>query len=424
MDYRERILDSELDELASLPALALEGAKAVGKTATAERRAKTVVRLDEISQREIARADPKEALMGNGPLLVDEWQRVPEIWDAVRRAVDDGSPPGPFLLTGSATPTDVERHSGAGRIADIRMRPMSLIERSDLSPTVSFKSLLNSKDTEIGGESEFQLRDYAREIASSGFPAIRALKNARARRMQLESYVTRIIDRDIEDELGREIRKPEVLRAWMRAYAAATATVTSLEKIRSAATPGEDSTPSQPTILAYRDALTRLFVLDPVDAWLPGTSHLKRIARSPKHHLLDPALAMILLGLSEERLLEGKGGVDRIPLDRSFLGALFESFATLSVRVLAQASEARTYHLRTRDGGHEIDLIVERPSGEVIAIEVKLKGGVGDDDVKHLHWLKSEIGDRLIESVVISTGPRAYRRKDGICVIPLALLGP
>jgi len=425
--YRRRSIDDELDELVgALPALALEGPKGVGKTATAQRRAATIVRLDEPAQRQIAEADPGRVLTSDGPVLLDEWQRVPALWDAVRRAVDDGVPRGPFLLTGSAAPADgrqdPQRHSGAGRIDVLRMRPMALSERLGLDTTVSLRALLNGDQTEVDGSSEFGLAGYTEEIVSSGFPAIRAL-SGRARRVRLDGYISRIIDRDFADELGQQVRRPDTLRRWMMAYAAATSTVTSLEKIRDAATHNE-ATPAKTTVLAYRDALARLFILDPVDGWAPTGNHLKRLTQSAKHHIADPALAAALLGITEDKLLKGEGGLVAIPRDGTFLGALFESLVTLSVRVFAQAAEAQVRHLRTRSGDREVDLIVQGRAGEIIGVEVKLSATVDDDDVAHLRWLRGELKGDLRAAVVITTGPHAYRRPDGIHVVPLALLGP
>ena len=425
--YRRRSIDDELDELlGALPALALEGPKGVGKTATAQRRAATTVRLDEPAQRQIAEADPGRVLAGDGPVLLDEWQRVPALWDAVRRAVDDGVPRGPFLLTGSAAPADSrqdpQRHSGAGRIDVLRMRPMTLSERLGLDTTVSLRALLNGDQAEVGGSSEISLSEYTEEIISSGFPGIRAL-SGRARRVRLDGYISRIIDRDFADELGQQVRRPDTLRRWMRAYAAATSTVTSLEKIRDAATHNE-ATPAKTTVLAYRDALARLLILDPVDGWAPTNNHLKRLTHSAKHHIADPALAAALLGLTEDKLLKGEGGLVAIPRDGSFLGALFESLVTLSVQVFAQAAEAQVRHLRTRSGDREVDLIVQGRAGEIVGVEVKLSATVDDDDVAHLRWLGDELKGDLRAALVITTGPHAYRRPDGICVVPLALLGP
>lgn len=425
--YRRRCLDDELDELVgALPAVALEGPKGVGKTATAQRRAATIVRLDEPAQRQIAEAEPKRMLTGDGPVLLDEWQRVPPLWDAVRRAVDDGVPPGPFLLTGSAAPSDggqdPPRHSGAGRIDVLRMRPMTLSERLDLDTTVSLRALLDGDQDEVGGSSEFGLSEYTEEILRSGFPGIRGL-SGRARRVRLDGYISRIIDRDFADELGQQVRRPDTLRRWLMAYAAATSTVTSLEKIRDAATHNE-ATPAKTTVLAYRDALTRLFILDPVDGWAPTNNHLKRLTQSAKHHLADPALAAALLSVTEDKLLKGDGGLAAIPRDGSFLGALFESLVTLSVRVFAHTAEAQVRHLRTGSGDRDVDLIVQGRGGELVGIEIKLSATVDDDDVKHLRWLRDQLKGELRAAVVITTGPHAYRRPDGIVVVPLALLGP
>lgn len=176
------------------------------------------------------------------------------------------------------------------------------------------------------------------------------------------------------------------------------------------------------TALGYRDALQRLWILDPVEAWLPTQNPLTRLTAAPKHHLADPALAARLLSLNVGSLLGGE--VAGRPRDRTILGPLFESLATLSVRVFAQAAEARVGHLRTQAGRHEVDLIVTGESGRVLAIEVKLSAVPDDTDVRHLHWLRREIGVDLIDAVVLTAGPYAYRRPDGIAVVPLALLGP
>lgn len=299
---------------------------------------------------------------------------------------------------------------------------MTLTERIDAEPTVSLKALLDDPEVEIGGESELTLEAYTQEIIRSGFPGIRK-HEGRPHRTRMDGYTSRIIDRDFEDELGKAVRRPDNLQRWMSAYAAATATTTSLEKIRDAATPGQEVM-SRKAAHSYRDALTKLFILDPVNGWTPSNSELKRLTQAPKHHLTDPALAVSLLGLTKTKLLQGGSGSTMIPRNGSFLGGLFESLVTLSVRVFAQSAEARIFHMRTRDGSHEVDLILESASGEVVAIEVKLAGTVDADDGKHLNWLQDQIGDRLKARVVVTTGRAAYRRDDGICVVPLALLGP
>ena len=422
--YQPRIVDRELDELtAALAAVALEGPKGVGKTATATRRAATVHALDDPTQRDLATADPLRLLDDPPPILIDEWQRLPEIWDLVRRRVDAGAPAGQFLLAGSATPARPPTHSGAGRFVNLRMRPMALSERSGEDPTVSLKELLAGKRPAIEGRTAWRLEDYVSEILQSGFPGIRVL-SGRPLRAQLDSYLDRVLDRDFPDELGRQVRNPGGLRRWLTAYAAASSTTATFEKIRSAATAGQSEKPAKTTESAYRTALERLWILDPVPAWAPTRSHIRRISQPPKHQLADPALAARLLGVDADALLSGKPAGPPIPRDGTLLGALFQSLVTLSVRVFAQAAEARVAHLRTRAGEHEVDLIVERGDHRVLALEVKLGRTVDDRDVAHLKWLADRIGDDLLDAAVITTGSDAYRRPDGICVIPASLAGP
>lgn len=420
--YTRRVVDTELDELMDqLPALAIEGPRGVGKTATAERRAATVHRLDEPGERVIAEADPTVLLDAPAPILIDEWQHVPSVWDAVRRAVDRGAEPGRFLLAGSAAPEAAPTHSGAGRIVRIRMRPLALAERGLAKPTVSLRALLTGERADVRGRTTVALTDYAREIVASGLPGLREL-TGRALRAQLDGYLARVVDRDFEEQ-GRPVRRPAALRRWMAAYAAATATTATYEKIRDAATSGEGETPTRPTVLAYRDVLERLWLLDPVPGWRPSRNRLARLTESPKHHLADPALAARLLGVDDRALL-GRASPGGRPPDGALLGQLFESLVTLSVRVYAQAAEARVYHLRTYDGRQEVDLIVESDDQRVLAIEVKLSAEVTDADVKHLLWLGERIGTDLLDAVVVHTGKQAYRRPDGVAVVPAALLGP
>ena len=420
--YRRRVVDDELDELlVGLPAIALEGPKAVGKTAMALRRAKTVYSLDDDAERAIAEADSARLVAGERPVLIDEWQRLPESFDRVRRAVDAGAGPGSFLLTGSASPTDPPTHSGAGRIVRVRLRPMTLAERDVGSPTVSLGRLLAGDRPPVGGETDVDLERYVEEILASGFPGVRGL-SGRLLRAQLDSYVDRIVDRDFED-LGREVRRPATLRRWMQAYAAATATCASYEKIRAAASSARGEQPSRATTAPYRDLLERLWILDPLPAWLPTRNRLARLSAPPKHHLADPALAARLLDVDATALLRAQPTGPRIPRDGTLLGGLFESLVTLCVRVYAQAAEARTAHLRTWSGDREIDLIVERGQ-KILAIEVKLGQLPDERDVRHLHWLRDELGENLADALVVTSGKAAYRRRDGIAVVPAALLGP
>jgi hypothetical protein len=423
-NYIKRIIDDELEELfEQLPAISIEGPKGVGKTETARRWADVVFELDDPSQREIIEADPSIVSEEKGLVLIDEWQYVPETWDIVRRAVDQNSSARQFLLTGSATPTEFPTHSGAGRIVTLRLRPFSLAERGLISPTVSLRELLNG-EAKIGieGKTEIELKDYVDEILKSGFPGIRNY-TGRSLREQLRSYATRIVDTDFP-QMDHPLRKPKTLMRWMTAYAAATSTTASYETIRDAATSNKNNKPAKTTTIPYREVLEKLWILEPLPAWLPSRNQFSRLSKPPKHQLADPALAAQLLKVNIKGLLTGKEFGPPIPRDGTLLGKLFESLVCQSVRVYAQACEAMVGHLRTKGGRHEVDLIVERGSGKIVAFEVKLGRTVESKDVKHLLWLKEKMGDDLLDAGVIHTGPRAYRRKDGIAVIPAALLAP
>jgi uncharacterized protein len=425
--YIRRIVDDELDALLpSLVAVSIEGPKAVGKTETALQRARTVYRLDDANQRELIEADRRRLLEGERPVLIDEWQRLPDSWDAVRREVDNPrSAPGSFLLTGSATPAaGANIHSGAGRIVSVRMRPLTLGERGIAEPTVSLAELLEGRREALTGESELRLVDYANEILASGFPGLRGL-SARALRAQLDGYIDRIVTRELP-QLGLNVRNQAALRRWFAAYGAASSTAATYETIRDAATSGEGEKPSKVTVGPYRDTLERLWVVDPVPAWAPTRNHLRRLSLGPKHQLVDPALAARLTGVGIGALLRGSDSptAAAIPRDGTYLGALFESLVTNDVRVYAQSAEARVSHLRTSKGEHEVDLVVERDDGRVLAIEVKLRATVDNEDVRHLTWLAERIGDDLLDAVVITTGRYAFRRRDGIAVVPAGLLGP
>lgn len=420
-DYVPRIVDRELDELVvGLPAISLEGPRGVGKTSTALRRAATTHRLDDPDQLAVIEARRRRLVEGPPPILVDEWQRLPESWDFVRRAVDEDEAPGRFLLTGSAGPTQSPTHSGAGRIVTVRMRPLSLAERLAGEATVSLGALLSGAKGDLDGDTDITVDDYTAEIVRSGFPGIRR-HSGRLLRATLDGYLDRVVERDFAD-LDHRIRDAGALRRWLTAYAAATSTAATFETVRDAASPGDSHKPARSTAQPYRATLEQLWLIEEVPAWRPTRNRLRRLAAAPVHQLADPALAARLLGCDETALLAGSSPGPPVPRDGPLLGALFQSLVTLSVRTYAQHNEARVHHLRTHGGEHEIDLIVERGDGKVLALEVKLASTVRDRDVRHLNWLANGIGPELLDAAVITTGPHAYRRRDGIGVIPAALL--
>lgn len=423
MAYLSRIVDRQLDRLlAGLPAVAIEGPKAVGKTATAGRRVASAVSLDDTAELTLMRDDLQRLDRLAKPVLIDEWQHYPPVWDRVRHAVDGGAPPGSYLLAGSSFPAEAPKHSGAGRIVTVRMRPLSLVERQVVEPTVSLGAML-AGTAEIGGECALDLEAYTEEIVGSGFPAIRS-RNSDVRRDLLDGYLATVVDRDFA-EAGRPVRRPQTLRSWLAAYAAATSTTAAYSAILDAATPGLPDKPSRATTVAYREILQRMWLLEELPAWSGSRNFLTALGQTPKHHLADPALAARLLGVTSGSLLSNPDpGSVSIPRDGTLLGSLFESLISLSARVYADVSRAAVSHLRTQRGDHEVDLIVTGDDGSIVALEVKLGAVADDHDTAHLHWLRDRIGDDLADAAVITTGRTAYRRPDGIAVLPAGLLGP
>lgn len=395
------------------PAYALDGPKGVGKTVTASRRAEHSWNMEWPEHRQHLAGYRDFGQLPEGTLFIDEWQLLPDVWNAVRRAVDDGAHGGRFLLAGSASPPSAEgTHSGAGRILSARMRPMGLHERGIYNPTVSLAEMIHGRDPAVEGHAAVTVADYCEAIVSSGLPGVRE-RSPQLRNQYLDSYLQRLVDRDMPD-LGFTVRRPAQLRRWMAAYAAASSTTTTLERIAAAA--GEDGAiPARSTTKAYREHLTQLWILDPLEAWSPLQNPFKRLQQRAKHQVADPGLAARLLGLTARHL--------QMPRHADMAGRLFESLATLTVRTIAEAESAKVGHLRTHDSREEIDLIVEGDEGQIVAIEVKLAADIRDEDVRHLKWLQQSMPDEVVDLVVISTGEYAYRRADGVAVVPLALLG-
>ena len=418
--YIPRILDAVLEDYCSnVAAVAIDGAKAVGKTSSAKRLAKTTVSLDKRATRELMEAAPEIQLTAPKPVLMDEWQRLPEVWDFVRRQVDEDNTPGQYLLTRSSYSKDANIHSGAGRIVHLRMRPLSLAERGLSAQTVSLSALLSGQ-TDIQGSTDIGLATYLEEIVRSGFPGIGQLP-LKGAALQLDGYLENIVNKEFEEQ-GLIVRKPDILRNWIRGYAAATGTTASYQAILDVSTPGEANKPAKKTTQSYRDVLDALWITDRVDPWLPMGTMFKYVGKTSKHYLADPALSARLLDITQDNLLRG---VDTEPLGsqgKTIAGRLFEALVGLSLQTYALACEARLRHFRTTSGNHEVDFIIEKGKS-VIAIEVKLSSSVDGKEVTHLNWLEKTFSEYNITKMIINTGDTAHKRKDGVLVVPAVLLG-
>lgn len=426
-EHQPRIVEQELGELLdALPAVSIEGPRAVGKTWTAGRHANTTYALDDPDTLAEVQARPRLLTQGEPPILIDEWQRYPASWDIVRRAVDEDFSPGRFILTGSTRPETRPTHSGAGRIVTLRMWTTTLAERRGRPAPISLKAIVAGERPDVSGRADLTVEDYATEIVAGGFPGWRGV-TGRPRDLLVDGYLHRLVEHDFA-LLGRRVRNAAALRRWLVAYAAATAGTASYETIRDAATSGEGDKPAKSTTIAYRDTLEAMWVLEPLPAWLPVGSHLSRLKRGPKHHLADTALAARLLNAAPETLLSGDAAtfastpVGAVP-HTGLLGALFESMVVHDLRVYAQATGARVSHMRTWNDQREVDVIIEHGRG-VVAVETKLGTEVTARQTRHLRWLRDRLGPALIDAVVVTTGTEAYRDPDGIAVVPAEMLGP
>lgn len=421
--YEKRLIDSILKEYVDdLPAILLEGAKAVGKTETCKQLASTEYRMDNAAQRELLQNNPDIILQNSKPVLIDEWQLAPSLWSYVRHAVDDGLPNGSVLFTGSSIRVNSRVHSGAGRIIRLKLRPYSIEERNLSDSYIRIADLFSfdSKAT-VNGETDKTLVDYLDEIYRSGFPGIRN-KSERIQKVLLKSYVTNIAEHEFEEN-GFKILNPHSLLSWMRIYAASIGTETKQSTLINAAT-ASDAIPSAPTVSKYREALEILDITDEVQPFLPMGKIYGNLAKGTKHFMLDPAIALSLLGVEKDELIDYQVPKYVSKFHQTLTGQLIESFVYQSLVVYADVNDAQLSYYRNSRGTREIDFILQKGQ-RLILFEVKTNPDVKDSYVRHLNWFEDEIGDEFkITKVLLNTGRYAYtRQEDHVHVIPLALLG-
>lgn len=412
--YEPRLIDILVErKLKSSGALVIRGPRAVGKTTTALHHAASSVRLDQRAEWiRAAELTPEVLLTGAVPRLIDEWQLAPSIWNSIRAEIDARGLPGQFILTGSATPAeDRTRHTGAGRMARLTLRPMTLSEQGKSTGQVQFTDLF-TKGTSLGGLGGPTVPEYAELIVKGGWPALRRLDAATAMDA-LADYVDNLADVDLRTVDGR----PEPLRmaALLKALARNSATEASLQKLAEEAELPSGNL-SVPTVRKYLDQLTRIFVLEELPAWKPHIRSSIQTRVKPKWHFVDPSLATAALGVTPVGLL----------CDLNSMGLLFESLAVRDLRVYADVSDAKVSHYRDSTD-LEIDAIVERRSGEWIGVEVKLGGERAiEEAVANFGKLRVRLTEpklaHLASFCVITGGQASYTRPDGIHVISLGHL--
>jgi len=414
--YIERIADRQIErKLAALGAVVIEGAKACGKTVTAQQHAASEVRLDVNEQvRQAAALDPSSLLEGPTPRLIDEWQFEPAIWNHVRRAIDDRRAPGQFILTGSVVPADeATRHSGAGRLTRIRMRPMSLFEKDRSSGRMSLGRLLDG-EKEGAPEAKLTVSEIAAEVALGGWPGFHEVERDEALEA-IGDYLEEIRRLDIETTDGTR-RSPVKVGQLLRSVGRNVATQASITTLARDAG-GTGGPLDRATVNEYLNALRRLMIVEDQPAWGVHlrTTHVLR--KASKLHFVDPSLAVAAMRGSPERLIQ----------DLTLLGLLFESMVVRDLRVYAQAADAEVLHYRDSDG-LEVDAIVEARDGRWMAFEVKLGFSQVDEAAASLHKFVKRIdtsrcGPPAALGVIIGSG-YGYKREDDIHVIPIGALGP
>ena len=416
MDYLPRIVDRELSErLHSAGAVVIEGPKACGKTWTAEQQSADRLLLDvDDSARTAIEIAPEVALDRPAPLLLDEWQEVPRIWNHVRRAIDERQLPGQFILTGSSTPADdVSRHSGAGRFSFLRMRPMCLFESGSSTGDVSLSAMFAGERV-AARDPGTTVHDIADVITRGGWPAQQHSSIEAARRAAAD-YLEQVCAVDVS-RLGERQRDPIKVRAVVRAIARSIASpVKSSTLANDADFDVETTRQVDPrTVRDYLDALQRLMVLENQPAWAPSLRSKRRVRSAPKRHLTDPSLAVAALGAGPQALLK----------DLPYLGHLFESLVVRDLRVLSQPLDGHVLHYSDSRGG-EADAIVELADGRWAAIEVKLGAAAIDQGAASLIRLATQVTGPSPTFLAVVTGSGVgYTRPDGIHVLPIATLGP
>ncbi len=419
--YRQRIADRLLQRrLAGVGAVLIEGPKWCGKTTTAAQQANTILYMDDPEQMgqnlRMADVNPKALLAGNPPLLLDEWQLAPKLWDAIRFEVDHREEPGQFILTGSAVParTDQINHSGAGRFAWLTMRPMSLYESGDSTGTVSLKELFAAPDS-LAGVSNLALADVAYLICRGGWPYAAMQKKGLALD-QVKYYYDAVTRSDISRVDGVQ-RNAELAKRLMRSYSrhqGAPATInTIVEDIRV----NDTETADAKTISSYIEALKKIFVIEDSLAWNPNLRSKTAIRTSDTRYFVDPSIAVAALGLGPDDLLG----------DLNTMGLLFETLCVRDLRVFADALDGQIYHFRDKNG-LECDAVIHLRNGSFGLIEIKLGGDkLIEEGATTLKTLAAKIDTDRMKApsflmILTATGKFAYRREDGVYVVPAGCL--
>ena len=408
--YTSRIVDAVLDQrMRHHPAVLVVGPRATGKTTTAERFARTTLRLDRPAEAAAVRADPDAALRDlEEPVLIDEWQMAPDILAAVKRAVDRDPRPGRFLITGSVRgEVEAPRWPGTGRLLMVPMYGLTESECRGEIPDTPLPDRLSDGDLSplmIEQSTLLDLRDYAALAVRGGFPEPVLRLPDSERGPWLDSYLEQLLTRDVTELSARP--DPGLLRRYLEAYAVNTAGVVNQRTLYDAAGL------AKATGEHYERLLLRLLIVETVPAW--WSNRLKRLTKAPKRYVVDPAVGLAALRMDLNGLMR----------DGNLLGRMLDAFAMAQLRAELPRCDTRPriFHLRQQEGRREADIIIEYGGGSIVALEIKAASAPDRDDARHLIWLRDQLGDRFLGGAVLHTGPRAFALEERIVATPIAAL--
>jgi len=419
--YKKRIADTLLvRKLEGKGAVLVEGAKWCGKTTTAEQVAKSILYMsdsEKINQYlELADVNPKQLLQGETPRLLDEWQLAPKLWDAVRFEVDHRKELGQFILTGSAVPVETEdiHHTGTGRFARLKMRTMSLFESGESNGSVSLANLFNEQ-TDIEGANDLSFERIAFLACRGGWPQAIEMRDAIALDQAFD-YCDAVVNADIS-RVDKVARDPERTKRLLRAYARHQGAQVANTVIKADMAANDNTTVDDDTLYSYITALKKIFVIEDMPAWNPNLRSKTAIRTSDTRYFVDPSIAAASLGIGPEDLMN----------DLNTFGLLFETMCIRDLRVFADALNGQVYHYRDASG-LECDAVVHLRNGFYGLIEIKLGGDkLISEGIETLNKLTDKIDTERMKKpsfkmVLVGVGNYAYRRKDGVFIVPIGCL--
>ncbi len=405
--YRRRLLDDILDDLlADLPAVLVVGPRASGKTTTALRRSKTVLRLDRPATAAAVGNDPDAVLAAcSPPVLIDEWQLAPGILGAVKRSVDTEAGAGRFLITGSSrADLQAEGWPATGRVVRAPMWPMTMRETTGNTQRRSIIDVLFDGDFAAvpNATDALDVRDYVELALRGGFPEVVDQRSERSRRVWLASYIDQVVLRDAP--FATQDRDPQRLRAYLRAFAAHSASAVAHKTLY------DSAGINRATAVSYDHLLESLFVTEQVPAW--STNQLSRLNRASKRYVVEPALLASLLRVDARAVVR----------DAGLVGGVIDTFVTAQLRpeLGVAVADSSIFHLRQQDGRHELDLLLEGPAGMIVGIEVKAHAAPDLSMARHLVWLRDSLPHRFSVGVLFHTGPRPLLLADRIWALPIS----